>query len=63
MFTSNDSKIFDLKELHRKRVLHLEEKIAELEAEVQRLNEELKEKDDEIELMSWDLAGRIFDVY
>lgn len=57
MFTSNDSKIFDLKELHRKRVLHLEEKIAELEAEVQRLNEELKEKDDEIELMSWDLAG------
>lgn len=57
MFTSHDSKIFDLKELHRKRVLHLEEKIAELEAEVQRLNEELKEKDDEIELMSWDLAG------
>jgi len=57
MFTSNDTKIFDLKELHRKRILHLEEKIAELEAEVQRLNEELKEKDDEIEQMSWNLAG------
>ena len=38
--------LLTLQELHRKRVQHLQNKIAELEAEVKNLKEELEEKDD-----------------
>jgi len=47
--------LLSLQELHRKRVQHLQDKIAELEAEVKHLKEELEEKDDQIFEMS--LAG------
>lgn len=49
--------LLSLQELHRKRVQHLQDKIAELEAEVKHLKEELEEKDDQIFEMSMDLAG------
>lgn len=44
--------LLSLQELHRKRVQHLQDKIAELEAEVKHLKEELEEKDDQIFEMS-----------
>lgn len=47
--------LLSLQELHRKRIQHLQDKIAELEAEVKHLKEELEEKDDQIFEMS--LAG------
>jgi len=47
--------LLSLQELHRKRVQHLQDKIAELEAEVKHLKEELEEKGDQIFEMS--LAG------
>lgn len=49
--------LLTLQELHRKRVQHLQDKIAELEAEVKHLKEELEEKDDQIFEMSINLAG------
>ena len=49
--------LLTLQELHRKRVQHLQDKIAELEAEVKHLKEELEEKDDQIFEMSMNLAG------
>ena len=49
--------LLSLQELHRKRVQHLQNKIAELEAEVKNLKEELEEKDDQIFEMSIGLAG------
>ena len=49
--------LLSLQELHRKRVQHLQDKIAELEAEVKHLKEELEEKDDQIFEMSMNLAG------
>ena len=49
--------LHSLQELHRKRVLHLQNKIAELEAEVKNLKEELEKKDDELFKMSMNLTG------
>jgi uncharacterized small protein (DUF1192 family) len=49
--------LLTLQELHRKRVQHLQDKIAELEAEVKHLKEELEDKDDQIFEMSTSLAG------
>ena len=49
--------LLTLQELHRKRVQHLQDKIAELEAEVKHLKEELEDKDDQIFEMSINLAG------
>ena len=49
--------LLTLQELHRKRVQHLQNKIAELEAEVKNLKEELEKKDDELFKMSMNLTG------
>ena len=49
--------LLTLQELHRKRVQHLQDKIAELEAEVKSLKEELEKKDDELFKMSMNLTG------
>lgn len=49
--------LLSLQELHRKRVQHLQNKIAELEAEVKSLKEELEKKDDELFKMSMNLTG------
>ena len=49
--------LLSLQELHRKRVQHLQNKIAELEAEVKNLKEELEKKDDELFKMSMNLTG------
>ena len=49
--------LLSLQELHRKRVQHLQDKIAELEAEVKNLKEELEKKDDELFKMSMNLTG------
>ena len=49
--------LLSLQELHRKRVQHLQDKIAELEAEVKSLKEELEKKDDELFKMSMNLTG------
>jgi len=49
--------LLTLQELHRKRVQHLQNKIAELEAEVKHLKEELEDKDEQIFEMSISLAG------
>jgi len=46
MFTSHDSKIFDLKELQRKRVEVLESKIQELQQEIELLYQTMNRIDD-----------------